>query len=313
MKQSLIAITFCALPVVLAAQALEDPDQLLTAGARIALSSDPLQATRDAVANFALSTANQELNEFSASMLNDRLKYLSLSLGYDEGKAELEGMSVYGLKETQNWFIFNQTSLVNYDDRTALNFGLGARHINDDETVIFGVNAFHDYEFDSSHRRAGIGAEALTSIFQLRANYYKALTEERLFEGIYEQALDGHDFKFTYELPYFYESDIYFLASHWYDGNGFRSSTDEFGVSAEVAPNLQLRLAGSRTDGDETDVSASITYRIVFGEKPETRVRRDGIWRFGLEPVRDMLYQPVERENRIKKTSRTFGVTVTGY
>ena len=313
MKQSLIAITFSTLPVVLAAQALDDPERLLTAGAEIALSSDPIQATRDAVADFALRTANQEINEFSASMLNDRLKYLSLSLGYNEGTAQLEGMSVYGLNETQDWFIFNQTSLVNYDDRTALNFGLGARHINDSDTVILGVNAFHDYEFGSKHRRAGLGAEALTSIFQLRANYYKALTDERPYEGINEQALDGHDVKLTYELPYFYASDIYFLASHWYDGDGFRTSTDEFGVSAEVAPNLHLKLASSRTDGDETDVSASITYRIVLGARPDPRVKRDGIWRFALEPVRDMLYQPVERENRIIKTSRTFGVTVTGY
>jgi hypothetical protein len=139
------------------------------------------------------------------------------------------------------------------------------------------------------------------------------LTGERLYEGVYEEALDGQDIKLTYELPYFYASDIYFRSSHWYDGQGYESSNDEVGLSAELSPNLMFKLAGIRTDGGNTDSSASVTYRMVLGAKPENRVKRDGVWRFGLEPVRNMLYQPVERENRIMKKSINLGVTVTGY
>lgn len=312
MKRTLGAVTLTILPVVVAAQAFDKPSQISTTATRVVTAADPVQAAEDAMTRFALSTANSELSAFSAGLLGDRLKYLSLSLGYDQGEVQLEGMSVYGLHETKNWFIFNQTSIVNYDGRTTLNFGIGARHINDSDTVILGLNAFHDYEFGSEHRRASIGGEVLTSLFQLRANYYKALTDERLYEGTYEEALDGHDFKFTYELPYFYDSDVFFKASHWYDGNGYRTSTDEFGLTAEVVPNMIVKLAGSRTDGGSTDALASVTYRLVFGARPDTRVKRDGVWRFALEPVRHMLYQPVERENRIVKKTVKFGVTVSG-
>ena len=313
MKKTLPTVALCALPIVVSAQDLDQPSQILTTGSRIVTAEDPVKAAEDAATNFALSTANSELSAFSSSLLGDRLKYLSLSLGYDEGEVQLEGMSVYGLHETKNWFLFNQTSIVNYDGRTTLNFGLGARHINDSDTVILGLNAFHDYELGSEHRRASVGGEVLTSLFQLRANYYRALSSERLYDDTYEEALDGHDIKFTYELPYFYDSDIYFLSSHWYDGEGYSTSTDEIGVTAEVAPNLSVKLAGSQTDGGSTDASASVTYRIVFGAKPETRVKRDGVWRFALEPVRHMLYQPVERENRIVKKTVKLGVTLTGY
>lgn len=313
MKRSMLAVVACLIPLTVSGQQVEAPSKLMTTGSRLATAQDPGQAAEDAVKNFALSTANSELSTLSSGLIGDRLKYLSLSLGYDEGEVELEGMSVYGLNETKNWFLFNQTSIVNYDGRTTLNFGLGARHINDSETVILGLNAFHDYEFGSDHRRASVGGEVLTSLFQLRANYYKALSDELLYEGTYEEALDGHDIKFTYELPYFYDTDIYVLSSHWYDGDGYRTSTDEVGLTAEVAPNLMLKVAGSRTDDGSTDASASVTYRIAFGARPETRVKRDGVWRFALEPVRHMLYQPVERENRIIKKAVKLGVTVSGF
>jgi hypothetical protein len=313
MKRSALAAVICALPLTVAAEQTGPRNQLVSTAVGIASAHDPAAAAEDALTGFVLSTANSELNSLSSSLLGERLKYLSLSLGYNNDEIHLEGMSVYGLHETKNMFVFNQTSLGNYDGRTTLNFGLGARHINDSDTVILGLNAFHDYEFGSDHRRASIGAEVLTSLFQLRANYYRALSGEKNYDGIYETALDGHDIKFTYELPYFYDSDVYYMSSHWYDGSGYRSSTDEIGVTAEVASNLMVKLAGSRTDAGERDASASITYRIALGAEPDNRAKRDGVFRFALEPVRDMLYQPVQRENRIVKKRVSLGVTVTGY
>lgn len=313
MKRPMIAALLCALPLAVAAEQTGPRHPLLGTAVGVASAENPASAAEDALKSFVLSTANSELNSLSSSLLGERLKYLSLSLGYNNDEIQLEGMSVYGLHETKNIFVFNQTSLVNYDGRTTLNFGLGARHINDSDTVILGLNAFHDYEFGSDHRRASIGAEVLTSLFQLRANYYKALSGERSYDGIYETALDGHDIKFTYELPYFYDSDIYYMSSHWYDGSGFRSSTDEIGVTAEVASNLLVKLAGSRTDAGEKDASASVTYRIALGAEPDNRAKRDGVFRFALEPVRHMLYQPVQRENRIVKKRVSLGVTVAAY
>jgi hypothetical protein len=312
MKLSGLAAVIFAFPLAVAAEQIGPRNHFARAATGIASANDPAAEAEDVLARFVLSTANSELNSLSSSLLGERLKYLSLSLGYNNEKIHLEGMSVYGLHETKNMFVFNQTSLGNYDGRNTLNFGLGVRHINDNDTVIIGLNAFQDYEFGSDHRRASIGAEVLTSLLQVRSNYYRAISGEKNYGGLNETALDGHDIKLTYELPYFYDSDVYYRSSHWYDGSGYRSSKDEIGVTAEVASNLLVKLAGSRTDAGEIDASASITYRIALGAKPDTRAKRDGVFRFALEPVRDMLYQPVQRENRIVKKSVSLGITVSG-
>lgn len=313
MKKSLTVAALCLCPLVVAAETNRPANQFLSTIVRAANSDQPEVVAQQAIEGFAFSTMNNGLNAYSAGLLGDRWKYLSLSLGSDRGKVQLEGMSVYGIHENQNWFVFNQTSMVNYDGRTTLNFGLGARHINDAETVIVGANAFYDHEFGSLHRRAGVGAEVLTSVFQLRSNYYKALSGERQYEGIYEEALDGYDVKFTYELPYFYASNMYLEAAYWHDGSGFSTSSQEFGLSAEIAPNLMLNVAANQIDNRNTQGSATLTYRYVFGSQPDRRVQRDGVFRFALEPIRHMLYEPVQRENRIMKKSVTLGVTVSGF
>ena len=40
---------------------------------------------------------------------------------------------------------------------------------------------------------------------------------------------------------------------------------------------------------------------------------QDGTWSTKLMPIRDQLYRPVERENRIMKKTIKLGVVVSGY
>lgn len=264
-------------------------------------------------ADYVLGEINSELSDFSNSMLGDRFKYLSLSLNRQGSDVYLEGMSVFKLHEDKNWFLFNQTSLISDDGGQTLNFGLGARHITDDETIIVGANAFYDWDLTAGHKRVGVGGEFLTSIAQLRANYYKGLTGEILTNGVYSQALNGYDIKFTYELPFFYDSDISYKRSAWYDGNGFVSRYQDIEVSAEVAPNLTLRVGGTRDGSGKNSTNVGFTFSHTFGAPAETRQMRDGQFRIAMEPIRHMLYQPVQRENRIVKKSIKLGVTVSGY
>ena len=121
----------------------------------------------------------------------------------------MEAMSVYRLYENENIFLFNQTSAVNFDNRTTLNVGLGVRHINDAETLIVGGNSFYDYELDSEHKRLGFGIEFITSVVELRANQYKAQTGQINHDGIDETALDGNDLKLVANMPYFYSSNLF--------------------------------------------------------------------------------------------------------
>ena len=100
-------------------------------------------------------------------------------------------MAVLRLHETKNAFLLNQTSIVSFDGRSTLIIGLGARHINDAETIIMGANAFYDYEMESEHKYTGFGVELLTSLLELRANKYNAVSGTINFNGIDETALDG--------------------------------------------------------------------------------------------------------------------------
>ena len=72
-----------------------------------------------------------------------------------------------------------------------------------DNKVIIGANTFYDHQFDESHKRLGLGVEAITSIFDLRGNYYNAMSGRRTNkEGSYtERALDGWDLRTDYHLP----------------------------------------------------------------------------------------------------------------
>ena len=281
----------------------------------------------------AAETAKQELHSFSLGLANSKLNlledeilsetgftHLEFSLGsdifgLDSGtKTKSEVMAVYGLHETNNLFLFNQTSIVNFDSRRTFNIGLGARHITDDETLILGANAFYDYETKSGHKRSSLGFELLTAMLEFRANTYNAISGTIAYNGINETALDGRDMKLTANLPYLYSSNVYYSSGKWKDGLGYETKTKEFGITAEVLPNLFVNVAQQKKDSTKAKTVASISYSIPIGNAAKTkRVMQDGNWDSRMKPIREKLYKPVQRENRIMKKAIKLGVTVSGY
>ena len=271
--------------------------------------------------NFSLGLANSKLNLLEDKILSETgFTHLELSLGsdvfgLDSGtKTQSEVMAVYGLHETSNLFLFNQTSIVNFDSRRTFNIGLGARHITDDETLILGANAFYDYETKSGHKRSSLGFELLTAMLEFRANTYNAISGTIAYNGINETALDGRDMKLTANLPYLYSSNVYYSSGKWKDGLGYETKTKEFGITAEVLPNLFVNMAQQKKDSTKAKTVASISYSIPIGNAAETKhVMQDGNWDSRMKPIRVKLYKPVRRENRIMKKAIKLGVTVSGY
>jgi hypothetical protein len=226
-------------------------------------------------------------------------KYLDLS--YDTaGKVSL--MSVYGLYGTQNIFVFNQASLINDNDRNTVNLGFGVRQINDADTVILGANAFYDRELETGHSRTGFGLEFMTSTFELRANSYLAASGEIDYSGALETPLSGYDVKLTANMPYFYSSDLYLAYTKWLDDGMFYSSSSEFGLNAEIFPNLNIGIANKKTDSSDNQAVLSVSYSIPLGNvQRNDKKLQSGIWSDYFTPIRDKLYVPVQRENRIMK------------
>jgi hypothetical protein len=286
---------------------------LLSSVKDVAKSNDPVEAGISKVENIILNTANTQANKLEETLVDGNWMFLNLNIGRESDKTFGEVMSVYRFKETKNWGIFNQTSIINNGGRSTANVGFGARHINDKETVIFGFNTFFDQELAVDNSRASIGTELLTSVAQFRANYYKGLSNTVLYKGVNETAMDGYDYKFSYELPFLYSSDIYFKGSHWEDGASYNSDSDEFGLTAEVSPNISLRVASIKTDTKNSDTTGSLSYSIPLGgAKKKIKKLRKLKFTTTLEPIRDQLFKPVQRENRIKK-KKVGQVTVSGF
>ena len=267
-----------------------------------------------------LAAANGELDKFTDRILaTSNFTHLDVSIGGDSfgldtgTKTKTEIIGTYRLRETKNGFLFNQGSIIDFNDRTTVNLGIGYRNINDAETMIAGVNVFYDYELDAKHRRAGAGVELLTSLAEFRYNIYKAQTKTLLYEGINETALNGNDVKLTAKLPYLYNSDVYYRRAKWKEG-AYKTTQKEWGLSAEIIPNVVLGLSRQKSDSRKQKTVASVSYSVPLGgNSAEPREMNDGSWFAGLVPIRDQLYRPVQRENRIMKKAMRLGVVVSGY
>lgn len=268
-----------------------------------------------------LKLVNSSVDKAEAEILsNTNFTHLDLSIGSDvfgldtnTTATKTELMSVYRLYETSNLFLFNQASLVNFDDRNTVNIGFGARHINDAETIITGANIFYDHELDSGHQRSGLGVEYLTSILEFRANKYVPITGTRVVDSINEKALSGYDYKVTANMPYFYSSNIYAKQSKFSGDNGYSVDMKEWGLEAELFKNVTFAVA-SQDDNDSNGLVASIRYSIPFGSSQKNaKTYQDGNWTTKLKPIRDKLYKPVQRENRILKSKLKLGVTASGF
>ena len=310
--------------IILTPIQLNASDVLPTIVKNIALGAETgngLAAAKNEALTFSLGTMNAAVDEYESKLLStSNFTHFELTVGSDifglDGgtNTKTELMSVYRLKETKNMFLFNQASLVSFDGRTTANLGFGARNINDDETVIVGLNAFYDHEFKSNHARTGLGFELLTSMFELRANSYNASTKTKTYKGIQETALDGIDMKLTANLPYLYSSNLYYSKGEWKDDASYKTDTREWGVTAEFAPYWVARLAQQKKDNAKEETVASISYSIPLGGgKRVAKQKQDGRWSTNLKPIREKLYQPVQRENRIMKKAIKLGVTVSGY
>ena len=156
---------------------------------------------------------DNKINNFTNSISKDfsnfanehfkRLKYLDFDINTQEHlKPTFNIMTVSEIKKFSSGTIFNQTSINTHDDDETINIGFGLRKLIKDDLILLGSNIFYDHQLNQSHQRVGVGVEAISSIFDLRGNYYNGISGRRINkEGSSERALDGWDFQMDYHLP----------------------------------------------------------------------------------------------------------------
>ena len=80
-----------------------------------------------------------------------------ISIKSKEGNKPEIGIKTFKpLNDTESEITFFQGSLFTHDERETLNLGFGKRILSDDESFLYGLNAFYDHELDYDHQRASI-------------------------------------------------------------------------------------------------------------------------------------------------------------
>ena len=206
-------------------------------------------------------------------------------------------------------------NLISQDSKTTINLGIGKRKLLDNDRLMMGTNIFIDYQFDESHLRSGLGFEAISNSLDLIANYYDALSGfKSTSSGGREKALDGYDLKLNYHLSNKSKTDLFVQLFEWENPNStYQEKGDKVGMTSSIG-NLALEIGYLDDNKDNDGIFGSLKIVIPLGEQRESLNEDKGNTNIKNASVRNKLYMPVQRENKIKvvKISKS-GVKISGF
>ena len=284
-------------------------------------SEDLMNKAKNKISSFKdgkINALSNQVSESISSFANEHfesMKYLDFSIDAQEYlKPTFSIMSVNEIMKIDSGTIFNQTSINTHDGDETINIGFGTRKLLNNNTLLIGANTFYDHQLSESHERVGAGAEAITSIFDVRGNYYNSLSSRRKnSEGVIEIAMDGWDLRGDYHLPI--DQDVNFFISAFEFKNPesdstFRQRGNKFGVDAKLG-NFLIE-AGYMDDNEDNDAYfGNIKYTVKIGSDDE---KSNATNSKSLADVSNQLYQPVKRENKIRVVKiDASGVSVGGF
>ena len=255
----------------------------------------------------AVSKLNALGTTMSEKATGESLKHISVSVLNNGNKTGGEATAIIKLNEGESNAVFNQISISRLDGRNTANIGLGYRTLSDNETWLYGANLFLDNEISSGHKRWGLGAETLSNTVSVRANYYKALTDTRIFKGISETALDGFDYTLSFKSDFTYNPEIYARGYNWSDGADFKERGTEAGVNLTLSERLSLNIATDDSNRTSSVTKGILTYSFPFNEQQKLESIK-----VNKNSMRPFLYSPVKRENRIRKKRLVLGLVAVG-
>ncbi len=128
------------------------------------------------------------------------------------------------------------TTTTSDDDGTTTNLGLGLRHRPNDLSM-FGGNVFWDYkmtDYSTAHSRLGLGGEYFWKDFELRNNYYMAMTDSKTVTvdgtSYTERIVPGWDVEVGYRLPNNPQLALFVKGFNW----DYDKTDDQSGVATSL-------------------------------------------------------------------------------
>ena len=225
---------------------------------------------------------------------------------HEEDNPDIEILTNRSLDKSDDSNRFIQLSLhtqeTNNKDRLITNLGYGYRELSDDNSFMYGANAFIDIESEG-HMRASLGLEAKGKILDLNANFYEAISGKENIDGVNEEVLSGYQLNLTTQMPYMPWSTLN-IQNYYFENIKASNDTEGNKISLEMnlTPTLQFDISQDFSDttgvDDETDFKLSLRYP-PSENKPNLQDGFISNVAFEKANMRDKLVQKVRRDNNL--------------
>ena len=248
--------------------------------------------------------ASNKISSFITNTLGgDGLTEFSIDIPEDDVEIQYLNFKELGKDNFSN--TFSQLSLntqeINNDTRYIINYGYGKRYLDDEKSLMTGINAFVDYDIEG-HARTSLGVEAKSSNLNFTANYYVALTGTETINGTKERVLDGYELNLNSQLPFMPWAKVNYQN---YDFKKDKAAEDTAGnvVSIEMSLSPSLQFEASRNFISASGYEDEDTYRIVYYNPPRNKSSmQDGLFSssiFEKENVENKMIEKVRRRNNL--------------
>ena len=262
----------------------------------------------DELTDNLLSKVSKDFSEFASNLIPGE-GHTELGLDLREGYSpDFSILAVRELApiEIENGKVFTQLSLFTTesangkaggDDRYIGNLGLGARKLTQDNTIMFGINNFYDYDVEEEHLRTSLGIEVRSAVFDFRVNRYEGLSDEYNKE----QVLDGWDYTLASQIPHLHWASAFITGYEWEGVLREDVRGKKIGSEMSLTPNLNFELAydNKAKTGSADDWYSKINFVHPGIEGPTAM---DGVSDVAWKENRDMsgeLLSKVKRQNKI--------------
>ena len=248
--------------------------------------------------------ASNKISSFITNTLGgDGLTEFSIDIPEDDVEIQYLNFKELGKDNFSN--TFSQLSLntqeINNDTRYIINYGYGKRYLDDEKSLMTGINAFVDYDIEG-HARSSLGVEAKSSNLNFTANYYVALTGTETINGTKERVLDGYELNLNSQLPFMPWAKVNYQN---YDFKKDKAAEDTAGnvVSIEMSLSPSLQFEASRNFISASGYEDEDTYRIVYYNPPRNKSSmQDGLFSsniFKKENIENKMIDKVRRRNNL--------------
>ena len=185
----------------------------------------------------------------------------------------------------------------NNEERFIGNFGLGSRKLLIDNTLLAGVNAFVDNDFNETTRRVSLGFELKNAVLDFHSNIYEGIEDSDD-----ERVMDGWDYTLASQIPYVHWSKVFINHYEW-DGilrDDIKGT--KLGSEMTLTPNVNFEVAYDDKDRNGLKDEWYAKLQFVHPPRDSGPTALEGISNTAWKDNKDMsgeLLTKVKRSNKI--------------